>query len=49
MKFMVLDVALPMDHNENLDRSFLYGAPFFVIRMFAICKKCIPRFALGSL
>jgi hypothetical protein len=36
---MVLVVALPMDHHEDLDRSFLHGASFFVIRMFAICKK----------
>jgi len=39
LKFMILVVALPMDHHEDLDRSFLHVASFFVIRMFAICKK----------
>jgi hypothetical protein len=36
---MVLDVALPMDHRENLGRSLVYRAALFVIRMFAICKN----------
>ncbi len=39
LKFMILDVALPMDHRENLGRSLVYRAALFVIRMFAICKN----------
>jgi hypothetical protein len=39
LKFMVLARALAMDQRENLGRSFVHRAAFFVIRMFGICKN----------